>query len=126
MFYYFQESGYNVIYKRPDNTEFAPDQNEIATLQGGYQFSEMTDQGTMSDYELCDYDNVLNINQMDRGDYGYNEFQMKCFASAEGFITTNGGGGILTCYFDKKSVILCTTWKRIKRWLFDERKLLCQ
>ena len=44
MFYYFQKSGYNVIYKRPDNTEFTLDQNEIATLQGGYQFSEMTDQ----------------------------------------------------------------------------------
>ena len=70
MFYYLQDAGYNVIYKRPDNTEFAPDQNEMATLQGGYQFSEMTDQGTMSDYGLCDYyDNVFNMNQMDRGNY---------------------------------------------------------
>ena len=76
MFYYFQENGYNVIYKRPDNTEFNQIQNEIATLQGGYQFSEMTDQGTMSDYELCDYyDNVLNINQMDRGDYDTMSFR---------------------------------------------------
>ena len=50
MFHYFQEKGYHVIYKRPDNTEFAPDQNEIATFLGGYQFSEMTDHGTMSDY----------------------------------------------------------------------------
>ena len=36
IFYYFHERDYNVIYKRPDNTEFAPDQNEMATLQGGY------------------------------------------------------------------------------------------
>ena len=31
----------------------------------------------------------------------YNEFQMKLFSNAEGFITTNGGGGILCSYFQK-------------------------
>ena len=115
IFYHFHERDYNVIYKRPDNTEFTPDQNEMATLQGGYQFSEMTDQGTMSDYGLCDYyDNVFNINQMDRGNYGYNEFQMKCFASADGFITTNGGGGILTCYFDEKVLFYVPHGKELR------------
>ena len=113
MFYYFQENGYNVIYKRPDNTEFAPDQNEIATLQGGYQFSEMTDQGTMSDYGLCDYyDNVFNLNQMEYDNY--NEFQLRCFSNAEGFITTNGGGGILTCYFDKKVLFYVPHGKELR------------
>ena len=113
MFYYFQEKGYNVIYKRPDNTEFAPDQNEIATLQGGYQLSELTDQGTMSDYGLCHYyDNVFNINDMEYDNY--NEFQLRCFSNAEGFITTNGGGGILTCYFDKKVLFYVPHGKELR------------
>ena len=113
MFYYFHENNYNVIYKRPDNTEFTPDQNEIATLQGGHRFSELTDQGTMSDYGLCDYyDNVFNLNQM--GYDNYNKFQMQCFANAEGFITTNGGGGILTCYFDKKVLFYVPHGKELR------------
>jgi hypothetical protein len=100
IFNHFTEKGYNVIYKRPDNTEFAPDQNEIATLQGGHEFMEITDQGVLSDYDLCGYyDNVYNLNDFDMDDY--NEFQLKCFANADGFITTNGGGGILCAYFGK-------------------------
>ena len=103
IFNYLTEKGYNVIYKRPDNTEFAPDQNEIATLQGGYEFIEITDQGVLSDHDLCEYyDGVYNINDFDHGDeFSYNEFQLECFSGADGFITTNGGGGILCSYFQK-------------------------
>jgi len=113
MFHYFYENDYNVIYKRPDNTEFTPDQNEIATLQGEYQFSEITDQGAMSDYELCEYyDNVFNMKRMEYDDY--NEFQLKCFSNAEGFITINGGGGILTCYFGKKVLFYVPHGKELR------------
>ena len=103
IFNHLTEIGYNVIYKRPDNTEFAPDQNEIATLQGGYEFIEITDQGVLSDNDLCEYyDGVYNINDFDHGDeFSYNEFQLECFSCADGFITTNGGGGILCSYFGK-------------------------
>ena len=103
IFKHLTEKGYNVIYKRPDNTEFAPDQNEIATLQGGYEFIEITDQGVLSDNDLCEYyDGVYNINDFDHGDeFSYNEFQLECFSGADGFITTNGGGGILCAYFGK-------------------------
>ena len=92
-----------MIYKRPDNTEFTPDQNEIATLKGGYEFIEITDQGVLSDHDLCGYyDDGYNINDFDRGnEFSYNEFQMGCFSSADGFITTNGGGGVLCSYFGK-------------------------
>ena len=38
---------------------------------------------------------------------------MKCFASAEGFITTNGGG-ILTCYFDKKVLFYVPHGKELR------------
>ena len=113
MFFHLQEAGYNVVYKRPNNTEFAPDQNEIATLQGGHEFQEVTQEGKMSDYDLCGYyDNVYNLNDFDMDDY--NEFQMKCFANADGFITTNGGGGILTCYFGKKVLFYVPHGKELR------------
>ena len=66
IFNYLTDKGYTVIYKRPNNTEFAPDQNEIATLQNGHEFQEMTQEGKMSDYDLCGYyDNVYNLNDFD-------------------------------------------------------------
>ena len=104
IFNHLTEKGYNVIYKRPDNTEFTPDQNEIATLQGGYEFIEITDQGVISDYDLCDYyDDVYNMNDFEYifETHGYNQFQLECFSKADGFITTNGGGGVLCAYFEK-------------------------
>ena len=113
MFFYLQEAGYNIVYKRPDNTEFAPDQNEIATLQGGHEFQEITQEGKMSDYDLCGYyDNVYNLNDFDIDDY--NEFQMKCFANADGFVTPNGGGGILCACFDKPVVFYVPSGKETR------------
>jgi len=104
IFHYLQEVGYNVIYKRPDNTEFAPDQNEIATLRGGHEFLTTTEEGIISDYQLCGYyENVHNMNDFELifESHGYNQFQLECFSGAEGFITTNGGGGVLCSYFQK-------------------------
>jgi hypothetical protein len=100
IFWYLQEAGYNVIYKRPDNTEFAPDQNEMATLHGGHEFKEITEQGIISDYQLCSYyENVHNMNDFESD--SYNEFQLECFSGAEGFITPNGGGGGICACFGK-------------------------
>ena len=68
LFYYFHDIDYNVIYKRPDNTEFfAPDQNEMSTLLGGHRFEFKQFRCVITDYQLCNYyDNVYNLNQMDR------------------------------------------------------------
>ena len=86
----------------------------MVTLQSGYQFSEITDQGVISDYDLCDYyDNVYNINEMEYDNY--NEFQLECFANADGFITTNGGGGILSCYFNKKVLFYVPHGKELRK-----------
>ena len=103
IFNYLDDEGYNVIYKRPNNTEFTLDQNEMDTLSQGVTLLAHTTAGVMSDYEMCDYyPNVYNVNDFDYGDdYSYNEFQLECFSGASGFITTNGGGGILCAYFGK-------------------------
>ena len=103
IFNYLNDEGYSVIYKRPNNTEFTLDQNEMDTLSRGVTLLAHTTAGVMSDYEMCDYyPNVYNVNDFDHGDdYSYNEFQLECFSGADGFITTNGGGGILCAYFGK-------------------------
>ena len=103
IFNYLDDEGYNVIYKRPNNTEFTLDQNEMKNLSQGVTLLAHTTAGVMSDYEMCDYyPNVYNVNDFDYGDdYSYNEFQLECFSGASGFISTNGGGGILCAYFGK-------------------------
>ena len=103
IFNYLNDEGYSVIYKRPNNTEFTLDQNEMDTLSRGVTLLAHTTAGVMSDYEMCDYyPNVYNVNDFDHGDdYSYNEFQLECFSGADGFITTNGGGGILCACFGK-------------------------
>ena len=107
------DAGYNIVYKRPNNTEFTLDQNEMATLHGRHEFMEITYQCILSDYDLCGYyDTVYNLNDFDTDNY--NEFQLKCFAGADGFITTNGGGGILTCYFDKKVLFYVPHGKELR------------
>ena len=45
----------------------------------------------------------------------YNEFQLECFANADGFITTNGGGGILSCYFGKKVLFYVPHGKELRK-----------
>ena len=107
IFNYFTENGYNVIYKRPNNTEFILDQNEMRTLHEKHNLTANVEGvGIISDYDLCDYydGKVMNMNKIE-SNYSYNELQIKLFSGAEGFVTTNGGGGILCSYFDKPVVM---------------------
>jgi hypothetical protein len=104
IFNYLTDKGYHVIYKRPDNTEFTLDQNEMITLSGKFTLTaNVQGTGVISDYDLCEYyDKVINLNLLKKDyTYRYNELQMKLFSSADGFITTNGGGGFLCSYFRK-------------------------
>ena len=104
IFNYLTDKGYYVIYKRPDNTEFTLDQNEMITLNGKFNLTANVEgTGVISDYDLCDYyDKVINLNLLKNDyTYSYNELQMKLFSGAEGFISTNGGGGFLCSYFKK-------------------------
>ena len=119
IFNYLTNSGYTVIYKRPNNTEFALDNNEIETLNRNISLTAKVEgQGVITDYELCEYYNdVINMNKMkeEYSQYTYNDFQLKLFSSADGFVTTNGGGGILCSYFKKPVVMYVPHGKELRK-----------
>jgi hypothetical protein len=119
IFTYLTEQGYIVIYKRPDNTEFTLDQNEVSTLNSNISLRANVDGvGIITDYDLCEYfdGKVIDMNKMKKeySQYSYNEFQLKLFSSADGFVTTNGGGGILCSYFKKPVVIYIPHGKELR------------
>ena len=117
IFNYLTDKGYYVIYKRPDNTEFTLDQNEMITLNGKFNLTANVEgTGVISDYDLCDYyDKVINLNLLKNDyTYSYNELQMKLFSGAEGFISTNGGGGFLCSYFKKPVLFYVPHWKELR------------
>ena len=61
IFNYLTDKGYTVIYKRPKNTEFPLDQNEMVTLHNKETLSFDVDGiGNISDYNLTKwYDDVI-------------------------------------------------------------------
>ena len=117
IFNYLTDKGYNVIYKRPNNTEFTLDQNEMVTLSGRYMLTaNVQGIGVITDYDLCNYyDEVIDLNLL-KEDYtcSYNELQMKLFSGADGFISTNGGGGFLCSYFRKPIIFYVPHGKELR------------
>ena len=127
IFNYLTEQGYAVIYKRPNNTEFALDQNEMVTLQNNISLTANVDKiGNICDYDLCEYYNgkVINLNKLKQkySHYSYNEFQLRVFANASGFITPNGGGGILCGYFDAPVVMHVPHGKELRTNYLTNKK----
>jgi len=117
IFNYLTDKGYHVIYKRPDNTEFTLDQNEMITLSGKFTLTaNVQGTGIISDYDLCNYyDKVINLNLLKEDyTYSYNELQMKLFSGADGFISTNGGGGFLCSYFRKPIIFYVPHGKELR------------
>jgi hypothetical protein len=110
IFNYLTEKGYTIIYKRPNNTEFALDENEKDTINQNLSLkADVEGVGVITDYELCEYykDKVINLNilQKDYPQLSYNELQLRLFSNASGFITPNGGGGVLCGYFESPVVM---------------------
>jgi hypothetical protein len=58
--------------------------------------------------------NNLNSLKEKYSEYSYNELQLRIFANAEGFITPNGGGGILCGYFDAPVVMHVPSGKELR------------
>ena len=110
IFNYLIEKGYNVIYKRPNNTEFILDENEINTKNQNLTLKANVEGiGVITDYELCEYydGKVININTLNKSNpqLTYNELQLGLFSNSLGFITPNGGGGVLCGYFNSPVVM---------------------
>ena len=116
IFSYLTDNGYNVIYKRPKNDEFVVDQSEQTTLNNRLTITEnFSDVGLVTDYDLCKYFNNKVINILDiKSNYDYNTLQLKLFSESEGFVTVNGGGGILCAYFDKPVIMYVNKGKELR------------
>ena len=131
MFNYFTEKGYTVIYKRPDNTEFTLDDNEVKTLHNNFSLSANVDGiGNISDYDLCTYYNgkVINLNELKSSypNYSYNELQLRLFSNSDGFITTNGGGGMLCACFGKPVIVYVPHGKELRKNYLTNKKSYCK
>lgn len=118
MFNLLTEKGYNIIYKRPRNTEFATDPNE---LQNQNITANVEGQGVITDYDLTKYfQNVYLFDDIIEEIGGtYNEAQLAIYSSAEGFISMGGGSSILCSYFDKPVIIYVNTSKDIRPGYFE-------
>jgi len=108
IFNYLTEKGYMVIYKRPTNTEFPPDQNEMATLQNKEILSADVDGiGKITDHELTNYyEDVILFDDIveENSDLTYNEVQLKLFANADKFVAMSGGSTLLLNLFKKPTI----------------------
>ena len=117
MFVSLTEKGYNVIYKRPLNNEFVIDQSEQVTLTSNLKITaDVENLGTITDFDLIKYFNkVYNLNDLHKKyNLEYNELQLKLFSESEGFVTVNGGGGILCAYFDKPVIKYVNKGKELR------------
>lgn len=104
---------YHIIYSRPQNTEFSVDENESNSL-GMVLDADVEGLGIISDYELISKypGDVYTFDKLHgMTDYSYNEFQLRLYARAHGFIGLVSGVGTLSCFY-KKPTILYTTVSR--------------
>ncbi len=108
IFNYLTESGYIVIYKRPNNTEFPVDQNEMNTIRNGEVLKADVDgMGTMTDFDLTEhYEDVVLFDKIkeQHDELTYNELQLNLFANANGFIGISGGSTLLLNLFQKPTI----------------------
>tara|TARA_R110000744_G_scaffold255211_2_gene370729 strand:+ start:314 stop:1288 length:975 start_codon:yes stop_codon:yes gene_type:complete len=108
IFNYLTTRGYDVIYKRPRNTEFPLDQNETFTLNNEETLTaDVQGLGMIDDFELTKYyDNVYLLDDIviNNPDLSYNQIQLKLFANVDGFITMGGGSTLFPCFYKKPTV----------------------
>lgn len=104
-------AGYHVIYKRPENTEFAIDENEQVMLDNKLVLKGLVPGiGVLTDKELAiRTPNVHLLETIPDNGYSYNEKQLRIFANASGFISMAGGNGILSSYFGVPNITYVTT-----------------
>jgi hypothetical protein len=114
-------AGYEVIYKRPKNTEFVVDQNEAGTVMRNLDIKANVEGiGEISDRDLPNYfENVHLFDDMiDK--YSYNETQLKIMANSDYFITQSGGNAILSCLWDRPVITYITQGAELRPHYFNE------
>ena len=118
IFNYLTENGYSVIYKRPLNTEFVRDQNELI---GNNIQSKVEGHGTITDFDLCNYyKSVYDIGDVIKQiGKSYNESQLNIFSGASGFISMGGGSSCFSAYFGKPVLIYVNTSGDIRPKYFE-------
>ncbi len=125
-FNYLTENGYNIIYKRPKNNEFALDENETIALINGYTdiVSDVDGIGRMTDYQLTEYyDNITLMDdliissgyKLPTDTNNYNKIQLQILSSVDGFISMGGGGGLLCSVFGVPNISYFNTGTECKR-----------
>ncbi len=119
LFEYFTNFGYDVVYKRPKNTEFATDSNELLDLN---ITANVEGQGVITDFDLTKhYDSVFLMDDLiSEIGRGYNESQLNIFAGSSGFVSMGGGSSILCSTFGKPVIIYVNTSSDIRPGYFDE------
>lgn len=126
MFSILNERGYDVIYKRPSNTEkeFAFDQNEITSINSQYRDIQANVEGIglINDYQLTEFfDNVKLIDSyVLQSNDDYNTTQLKLMANCSGFISVGGGNCILSSLFKKPTISYLHTGKELRQNYFGE------
>ena len=124
MFSYLTSKGYLVVYKRATNKEeeFAIDQNEMGSIQQGYEniLADVDGIGVISDRELPKYmDDVWLFDDIPT-EYSYNETQLKIMANSDYFITVCGGNSILSSLFGGKVISYVHKGKELRPNYFGE------
>ena len=114
MFNYLRSIGLNVIYKRPRNTEFTRDPNELLDLH--------IHSNGLTDYDLVKkHPNVFLMDEVIRyNNLSYNVGQLKIFSRSRGFISMGGGSSIFCSCFGVPVVIYVNTSGDIRPGYFDE------
>ena len=124
IFSYLTSEGYCVIYKRATNKEeeFAIDQNEMGSIQQGYEniLADVDGIGVISDRELPKYmDDVWLFDDIPT-EYSYNETQLKIMANSDYFITVCGGNSILSSLFGGTVISYVHKGKELRPNYFGE------
>ena len=113
IFNYLRSIGLSVIYKRPRNTEFTRDPNELLNLD--------IEQNGLTDYDLVKkHPNVFLMDEViHNNNLSYNVGQLKIFSKSRGFISMGGGSSILCSCFGVPVVIYVNTSCDVRPGYFD-------
>jgi len=111
---------YTVVYKRPKNTDYSADQNELHNV-GDVQ-ANVEGIGMINDYDLARRMGVLVFRDLleVHKDLSYNELQFKLYANCEKFITTQGGNSTIAGAFGKQNINFIKRGKELRDHYHDE------